>query len=137
MYKPNEPNIEKLLGEDTAEIIQLKTRIAELEQQLSTQTENLENAKHYSRLLEYEINDINNKAFTVQRTNTQLRKELSEEGEKVRSQIKSDVMCLYRDWLDFENADVSRENYEALQTVIKKVFLSLEKNGIDFNSSDE
>ena len=63
---------EDIQGEDTAaENIRLKNKIAELEQQL-------QNAKNYSRMLESEINDINNKYFLVQRTNTELKKKLSE-----------------------------------------------------------
>ena len=69
---------EKDTDELQSENVRLKNRITELEQQLLVLEERLENAKNYSRLLETEINDINNKYFTVQRTNAELKKKLME-----------------------------------------------------------
>ena len=41
------------------------------------------------------------------------------------------------DWLDYEFSDVSEENFESLQAIIKKVFRVLERNGINYKESAE
>ena len=43
---------------------------------------------------------------------------------------------LYEDWLEYEFSDVSEDNYESLQAIIKKIFRSLERNGIDFKGNN-
>ena len=59
------------------------------------------------------------------------------EAERIRSELKKAFIYLYEDWLDYEFSDVSEENYESLQAIIKKIFRSLERNGIDFKGSNE
>ena len=50
----------------------------------------------------------------------------------MRSELKKAFAFLYEDWLEYEFSDVSEENYESLQAIIKKTFRVLERNGIDF-----
>ena len=49
--------------------------------------------------------------------------------------LKKSLMFLYEDWLEYEFSDVSEENYESLQAIIKKMFRVLERNGIDFKEN--
>lgn len=43
---------------------------------------------------------------------------------------------MYEDWLEYEFSDVSEVNYESLQVIIKKVFRTLERSGIDFKGDN-
>ena len=131
-----------------AENVRLKTRIAEFEQQLAEQTVRIHEADNSIKLLESEMNDINNKFAALQSKNAELDTKLAEayainsresslEAERIRSELKKAFIYLYEDWLDYEFSDVSEENYESLQAIIKKIFRSLERNGIDFKGSNE
>jgi len=130
------------------ENVRLKTRIAELEQQLAEQTVRIHEADNSIKLLESEMNDINNKFAALQSKNAELDTKLAEayainsresslEAERIRSELKKAFIYLYEDWLEYEFSDVSEENYESLQAIIKKIFRSLERNGIDFKGSNE
>lgn len=55
--------------------------------------------------------------------------------QKIRMDLKKSLMFLYEDWLEYEFSDVSEENYESLQAIIKKMFRVLERNGIDFKEN--
>ena len=131
-----QPEQEDNSCDNAAENIRLKKRIAELERIISEQSERLLTAKNYSRLLESEINDINNKSMVVQRTNAELKKKLLE-AEKICTDLKTEFIVIYEDWLNHEYSNASNENYEYLQFVIKNIFLALEKSGIDFKRIDE
>ena len=131
-----------------AENVRLKTRIAELEQQLAEQTVRIHEADNSIKLLESEMNDINTKFAAIQSKNAELDTKLAEayainsresslEAERIRSELKKAFIYLYEDWLEYEFSDVSEENYESLQAIIKKIFRSLERNGIDFKGSNE
>ena len=130
------------------ENVRLKTRIAELEQQLAEQTVRIHEADNSIKLLESEMNDINTKFAAIQSKNAELDTKLAEayainsresslEAERIRSELKKAFIYLYEDWLEYEFSDVSEENYESLQAIIKKIFRSLERNGIDFKGSNE
>ena len=63
-------------------------------------------------------------------------RESSIEAERVRSELKKAFSFLYEDWLEYEFSDVSEVNYESLQVIIKKVFRTLERSGIDFKGDN-
>ena len=69
------------------------------------------------------LNDINNKSMVVQRTNAELKKKLLE-AEKICSDLKTEFIVIYEDWLNHEYSNASNENYEYLQFVIKNIFLA-------------
>ena len=52
------------------------------------------------------------------------------------SELKKAFSFLYEDWLEYEFSDVSEVNYESLQVIIKKVFRTLERSGIDFKGDN-
>lgn len=58
-------------------------------------------------------------------------REASLEAEKIRADLTKNLSFLYEDWLDYEHSDVSEENYESLQAIIKKIFRAIERNGIN------
>ena len=107
------------LQENSQSIISVKSENEELRQQIaSLESKNAE--------LDSKLNDV----YTIN------NRESSLEAEKVRSELKKAVSFLYEDWLDYEYSDVSEENYESLQAIIKKIFRSLERNGIDFKGNN-
>ncbi len=125
----------------------LKAKIAHLEDRLfeqkaeyqavnqSLMAAKTENDELKSRILslESQISDLDNKLNDVYKINS---RESSLEAEKVRSELKKAFAFLYEDWLEYEFSDVSEENYESLQAIIKKIFRSLERNGIDFKGNN-
>lgn len=107
------------LQENSQSIISVKSENEELRQQIaSLESKNAE--------LDSKLNNV----YTIN------NRESSLEAEKVRSELKKAVSFLYEDWLDYEYSDVSEENYESLQAIIKKIFRSLERNGIDFKGNN-
>lgn len=59
-------------------------------------------------------------------------RESSLEAERIKANLSKDFGWLYEDFLEYDNSEVSAENYESLQAILKKAFRALERNGIDF-----
>jgi hypothetical protein len=131
-----------------AENVLLKAKIADLERQLTEQrtdlqtanqslicieTENGELKKQISSL-EIQISDLDGKLNDAYEINSRAS---SLEAEKIRSELKKAFAFLYEDWLEYEFSDVSEDNYASLQAIIKKIFRSLERSGIDFKRNNE
>lgn len=134
--------------ETAAENIRLKSRVEELERQVSEQTIRIEESENTFRTLRLENDDLNGQIAVLESRNSELDSKLNEaysinsresslEAEKIRSELKKSFSFLYMDWLEYEFSDVSEENYESLQAIIKKTFRSLERNGIDFKGNNE
>ncbi len=126
----------------------LKARIEKLQQQLSDQKLRIQEAEQDLRLIKSEKNDLISQLSALENKNAELDSKLSEaysinsresslEAEKIRSELKKAFTFLYNDWLDYEFSDVSEDNYESLQAIIKKTFRSLERSGIDFKGKSE
>ena len=149
MLKPVNKAFESVQGEISksrvlsAENVVLKRQTEELKQQLAETRSQLQSAnqsliaeKENNKELKIQITDLENKKSDLdQKLNeayTINSRESSLEAEKVRSELKKAFAFLYEDWLEYEFSDVSEENYESLQAIIKKTFRALERNGIDF-----
>ena len=130
------------------ENLSLKAKITELENQLSEQknasqeinqsliavrTENEELKKKVDSL-ENQTSQLNSKLDDAYKINS---RESSLEAERIRSELKKAFTFLYDDWLEYEFSEVNEDNYESLQAIIKKIFRSLERNGIDFKGNDK
>lgn len=115
---------------------ELKQQLAETRSQLQSANQSLIAEKENNKELKDQITDLENKKSDLdQKLNeayTINSRESSLEAEKVRSELKKAFAFLYEDWLEYEFSDVSEENYESLQAIIKKTFRALERNGIDF-----
>ena len=100
---------------------------------MASRTENEELRSRVSSLesLNTELDSKLNDAYAIN------SRESSLEAEKIRSELKKAFAFLYEDWLEYEFSDVSEDNYESLQAIIKKIFRSLERNGIDFKGNNE
>jgi hypothetical protein len=84
--------------------------------------------------LEIQISDLDGKLNDAYEINSRAS---SLEAEKIRSELKKAFAFLYEDWLEYEFSDVSEDNYASLQAIIKKIFRSLERSGIDFKRNNE
>ncbi len=115
---------------------ELKQQLAETRSQLQSANQSLIAEKENNKELKDQITDLENKKSDLdQKLNeayTINSRESSLEAEKVRLELKKAFAFLYEDWLEYEFSDVSEENYESLQAIIKKTFRALERNGIDF-----
>lgn len=141
-------NVEIKKSRDVAfENTSLKNRIAELEKQLAEQkainqkTEQdlfTSNAELKETKLKIEILESNNAELDAKLADAYSinSRESSLEAEKIRSELKKSFSFLYEDWLDYEFSDATEDNYESLQAIIKKIFRSLERNGIDFKGNN-
>ncbi len=64
-------------------------------------------------------------------------RESSLAAEKIRSDLSKSFSYLYEDWLEYNGAEFSEENYESLQAIIKKSFRALERSGIPFQENSK
>lgn len=116
------------------QIAEMKTKLQENNQSFSSAKAENSNLRQQVRSLETKIAELDSKLNDAYSINS---REASLEAEKVRSELKKAFSFLYEDWLEYEFSDVSEENYESLQAIMKKIFRSLERNGIDFKGSNE
>lgn len=131
-----------------AENAALKTKIAELEHQASEQKANIQQTAQALSDLKAENNELKIRIAELESQKSELDSKLGEayainsreaslEAEKIRSELKKAFAFLYEDWLEYEFSDVSEDNYESLQAIIKKSFRSLERNGIEFKENNK
>ena len=116
------------------QIAEMQTKLQENNQSFSSAKAENSNLRQQVRSLETKIAELDSKLNDAYSINS---REASLEAEKVRSELKKAFSFLYEDWLEYEFSDVSEENYESLQAIMKKIFRSLERNGIDFKGSNE
>lgn len=125
----------------------LKAQIEEMERQMSEQRTKLQEANSLLMSMRIQSEDLQNQIEVLEEKNHELDQKLNEaysinsresslEAEKIKSELKQSFAFLYEDWLEYEFSDVSEENYESLQAIIKKIFRSLERSGIDFKGSN-
>lgn len=112
----------------------LKTKVEEGERALRKLKSENEELKGRIAILESKNAEIDSKLNEAYSLNI---RESSLEAEKIRTELKKSFVSLYEDWLEYEFSDVSEANYESLQAIIKKIFRSLERNGIDFKGNNE
>lgn len=137
--------LESLQGEITksrvigAENAALRSRTEELEHQLSEERSRLQEAnqilmvaKKDNEDLKKQVAELDSKLNDAYSLNS---REASLEAEKIRCELKKAFSYLYEDWLEYEYSDVSEDNYESLQAIIKKFFRALERNGIDYKGN--
>lgn len=130
-----------------AENVSLKAKIADLERQLSEQRDRFQTVNQSLMAARTENEELKIKVAALESQNAELDSKLNDayainsresslEAEKIRLELKKAFAFLYEDWLEYEFSDVSEDNYESLQAIIKKIFRSLERNGIDFKGNN-
>lgn len=130
-----------------AENVSLKAKVADLEKQLSEQRDRFQTVNQSLMAARTENEELRSRVSSLESLNTELDSKLNDayainnresslEAEKIRSELKKAFAFLYEDWLEYEFSDVSEDNYESLQAIIKKIFRSLERNGIDFKGNN-
>ena len=129
------------------ENVTLKAKVENLERQLFEQKAILQDINQSLMSAKFENYTLKKQIIALESRNSELdnklnnayainSRESSLEAEKIRSELKKAFKFLYEDWLDYEFSDVSEENYESLQAIIKKIFRSLERNGISFKENN-
>lgn len=130
-----------------AENVSLKAKVADLERQLSEQRDRFQTVNQSLMASRTENEELRSRVSSLESLNSELDSKLNDayainsresslEAEKIRSELKKAFAFLYEDWLEYEFSDVSEDNYESLQAIIKKIFRSLERNGIDFKGNN-
>ena len=130
-----------------AENVSLKANVADLERQLSEQRDRFQTANQSLVAAKTVNEELKSRIASLESQNSELDSKLNDayainsresslEAEKIRSELKKAFAFLYEDWLEYEFSDVSEDNYESLQAIIKKIFRSLERNGIDFKGNN-
>lgn len=130
-----------------AENVSLKAKIADLERQLSEQRDRFQTVNQSLMAVRTKNEELRGRVSSLESQNAELDSKLNDayainsresslEAEKIRSELKKAFAFLYEDWLEYEFSDVSEDNYESLQAIIKKIFRSLERNGIDFKGNN-
>lgn len=141
-------SIQNELSKNTAaENITLNSKLTETEHKLSEQKIANQELEQNLKILNAQLQEARAEIKTLENQNAELdakltnaysinSREASLEAARIRSELKKSFSYLYEDWLEYEFSDVSEENYESLQAIIKKVFRSLERNGINFKEND-
>ncbi len=130
-----------------AENVSLKAKVADLERQLSEQRDRFQTVNQSLMASRTENEELRGRVSSLESQNAELDSKLNDayainsresslEAEKIRSELKKAFAFLYEDWLEYEFSDVNEDNYESLQAIIKKIFRSLERNGIDFKGNN-
>lgn len=130
-----------------AENVSLKAKVADLEKQLSEQRDRFQTVNQSLMAARTENEELRGRVSSLESQNAELDSKLNDayainsresslEAEKIRLELKKAFAFLYEDWLEYEFSDVSEDNYESLQAIIKKIFRSLERNGIDFKGNN-
>jgi len=130
-----------------AENVSLKAKVANLEKQLSEQRDRFQTVNQSLMAARTENEELRGRVSSLESQNAELDSKLNDayainsresslEAEKIRLELKKAFAFLYEDWLEYEFSDVSEDNYESLQAIIKKIFRSLERNGIDFKGNN-
>lgn len=145
MLTPVSKALESVQGEITksrsigADNAALKSKTEQLERQLSEQRESLQEAnrnltavKSENEELKKQVAELDKKLNDAYSLNS---REASLEAEKIRTELKKAFQYLYEDWLEYEFSDVSEDNYESLQAIIKKFFRALDRNGINYKEN--
>lgn len=115
------------------QLAEMRTKLQENNQSIMSAKAENSNFRQQVASLENKIAELDGKLNDAYAINS---RESSLEAEKIRSELKKAFSFLYEDWLEYEFSDVSEENYESLQAIIKKIFRSLERNGIDFKGNN-
>ena len=153
MISPLSKALESVQGEISksralgAENVTLNTKNVDLERQLNEMKLKLQNTNQSLIIAETENEELKKQVSVLENQNIYLDSKLNEaysinsresslEAEKIRSDLKKAFAFLYEDWLEYESSDVTQDNYESLQAIIKKIFRSLERNGINFKEND-
>lgn len=122
------------LSESEQHLVEQKLLVSKMQNELdSLQSEHRELIEKYT-ILEKKHSELEEKLKSAYTINS---REASLEAERIRNDLKKSFAFLYEDWLDYEFSDVSEENFESLQAIIKKVFRVLERNGINYKESAE
>ncbi|MCD7811029.1 MAG: hypothetical protein LUG91_04135 [Ruminococcus sp.] len=130
-----------------AENVTLNAKITDLEKRLSEQKDREQTANQSLETAQAENDELKRQISFLESQNSELDSKLNDayainsresslEAEKIRLELKKAFTFLYEDWLEYEFSDVSEENYKSLQAIIKKIFRSLERNGIDFKGNN-
>lgn len=115
------------------QLAEFKTRLQEKNQSLASANAENFSLRQQIASLESKVTELDYKLTGAYSINS---RESSLEAERVRSELKKAFSFLYEDWLEYEFSDVSEDNYKSLQAIIKKIFRSLERNGIDFKENN-
>ncbi len=130
-----------------AENVSLKERVKDLERDLSEQHSKLQNVSNSLITANTENEKLKEQINILENQNAELDKKLTDaysinsresslEAERIRSSLQKAAIFLYEDWIEYEDSDVSEDNYKSLQAIIKKIFRSFERNGIDFKGNN-
>ena len=111
---------------------ELEVKIKELNFDIQETSKNLFRITSEKNALDERASELETKLKDAYAINN---REESLAVQKIRVDLKKSLMFLYKDWLEYEFSDVSEENYESLQAIIKKMFRVLERNGIDFKEN--
>lgn len=130
-----------------AENVSMKAMVADLERRLSEQRDRFQTVNQSLMAARTENEELKSRVASLESQNSELDSKLNDayainsresslEAEKIRSELKKSFAFLYEDWLEYEFSEVSEDNYESLQAIIKKIFRSLERNGIGFKGNN-
>lgn len=112
----------------------LQIKIAELEQQVKEANQCVYVDENSKTAMEEKIQELDEKLKEAYSLNS---REASLEAERIKNDISKSLTFCYEDWLEYEFSEYSKENYESLQAMIKRIFRALEKNGINFKGNNE
>ena len=114
----------------------LKVRVSELETKLSTVNGELAETTEHLTAAKSELNDLREKSAQQAQQIEYLSVMNKREDEQAVLTLKNNLVgalrLYYEDWQEYFNSECTENNYQSLLIILKKIFKSLERNGILF-----
>lgn len=121
------------LNDTESKLLQAESSLKERNNSLADEKRANEELKNKISTLADQNSELDAKLSDAYKINS---REASLEAEKIRTELGKAFAFLYEDWLEYEFSEVSEENYESLQAIVKKAFRSLDRNGIKYKGNE-
>ena len=121
------------LNDTESKLLQAESSLKERNNSLADEKRANEELKNKISTLADQNSELDAKLSDAYKINS---REASLEAEKIRTELGKAFTFLYEDWLEYEFSEVSEENYESLQAIVKKAFRSLDRNGIKYKGNE-
>lgn len=115
---------------------ELNIKVVRLETELVSKTNDLEKAEELLAAVRSELDESKERLVRQTEQIEYLSGLNSRENEQavlsLKKNLSAPLRLCYEDWQEFSEAECTEDNYQSLLIILKKIFKTLEKNGIVF-----
>lgn len=115
---------------------ELKAKVVRLETEIASKTNELVKTTELLSFVRNELNECHEKLANKTEQIEYLSSMNSRDNEQavlsLKNNLSAPLRLCYEDWQEFSEAECTDDNYQSLLIILKKIFKTLEKNGIVF-----